>query len=73
MGVYLNKDYSRYSDGKFHINKIRILSDSTFVINFYSIETEEQLEYIRKYNCDLFQGYLVSKPVPKEQILKLLN
>lgn len=44
IGVYLNKDYSKDSDEKFQINKIRILSDSTFVLNFYSIETNEQFD-----------------------------
>lgn len=44
LGVYLNKDYSRDTGEKFQINKIRILSDSTFVLNFYSIETKEQFD-----------------------------
>ena len=37
------------------------------------IETKKQLDYISNYKCDYFQGYLVSKPITKEQILELLN
>ncbi len=28
------------------------------------IETEEELEFLRDINCDAFQGYLISKPMP---------
>ncbi len=30
------------------------------------IETEEELEYLRDINCDAFQGYLISKPMPAD-------
>lgn len=50
LGIYLNKDNSRESDGKFNITKIRILSDSIFVVNFYSIETKEQFDNFNQKN-----------------------
>ena len=28
------------------------------------IETNEQLAYLRKVNCDMVQGYVFSKPLP---------
>ena len=37
------------------------------------IETKEQLDYLKKHACDMFQGYLVSKPVPEVEINKLLK
>lgn len=37
------------------------------------IETKEQLEYLRKYKCKSGQGYLMSKPMPIEEIDKLLG
>ncbi|BCZ47563.1 diguanylate cyclase [Clostridium gelidum] len=52
---------------------ITLMKQLEFKVIAEGIETKEQLEYISKYNCDLFQGYLVSKPVPKEQIINLLN
>jgi len=37
------------------------------------VETKQQLDYLKKHNCDMFQGYLVSKPVPEEEINNLLK
>ncbi|NEU30518.1 EAL domain-containing protein [bacterium LRH843] len=37
------------------------------------IETNEQLEAIRKYGCDLAQGYLFGKPLPPEEFEKLFQ
>ena len=28
------------------------------------VETVEQLEWLRKANCDIIQGYLVERPMP---------
>lgn len=30
------------------------------------VETKEQVEFIRKLNCDVIQGYYYSKPLNKE-------
>ncbi|SHK14166.1 PAS domain S-box-containing protein/diguanylate cyclase (GGDEF) domain-containing protein [Geosporobacter subterraneus DSM 17957] len=35
------------------------------------VETEDQFNILQKYKCDLIQGYLISKPVPQEETLKL--
>ena len=32
------------------------------------VETKEQLDYLKKHGCDMFQGYLVSKPVPEVEM-----
>jgi EAL domain-containing protein (putative c-di-GMP-specific phosphodiesterase class I) len=32
------------------------------------VETEEQLEYLRKHECDQIQGFLISKPVPASEL-----
>jgi diguanylate cyclase (GGDEF)-like protein len=36
------------------------------------VETEEQLEFLTRHRCDLYQGYLFSQPVPAEELEKLL-
>lgn len=36
------------------------------------VETEEQLKMIQKFNCRTIQGFLLGKPMPKEQCEKLL-
>lgn len=37
------------------------------------VEYDEQLEYLKKYECDKMQGYLFSKPLPKDDVEKLLK
>ncbi|QSP95426.1 bifunctional diguanylate cyclase/phosphodiesterase [Marinobacter salinisoli] len=32
------------------------------------VETEQQLNFLRSYRCNLVQGYLISKPVPAEAL-----
>ena len=36
------------------------------------VETREQLRQLTRYECDVVQGYLFSKPVPEEAVRKLL-
>lgn len=36
------------------------------------VETEEQLKILHLINCDAWQGYLFSKPIPAEEFEKLL-
>ena len=37
------------------------------------VETTEQLEILQSMNCDEVQGYLISRPVPPEDIPALLT
>lgn len=37
------------------------------------IEKQEQLEALRSWNCDEFQGFMVSPPVPSEEFRELIN
>jgi len=37
------------------------------------VETEEQAVFLEKNNCDVIQGYLLSKPVMFNQLLKVLS
>lgn len=36
------------------------------------VEKKEQMEYLTKHKCDMMQGYYYSKPVPEEEVHKLL-
>ena len=36
------------------------------------VETIEQLEFLRKEGCDYYQGYYFSKPIMKEEFLRLI-
>jgi len=37
------------------------------------VETEEQFAFLKKYNCDYIQGYLLGKPMPSKDLLELLQ
>jgi len=37
------------------------------------VETEEQYAFLRHHNCDLLQGYLLSRPLPPEEIEPLIT
>ncbi len=36
------------------------------------VETLEQLKFLQKHGCDLYQGYLRSPPIPAEEFITLL-
>jgi diguanylate cyclase (GGDEF)-like protein/PAS domain S-box-containing protein len=36
------------------------------------VETREQLEFLKEQGCDLYQGYLMSPPLPADEFEKLL-
>jgi len=37
------------------------------------VETEAQLEFLRSHNCDMAQGYLFGKPMPANELVKVLQ
>ncbi|MFI3158492.1 MAG: EAL domain-containing protein [Methylococcaceae bacterium] len=37
------------------------------------VETQEQLDFLRKKGCDAYQGYFTSRPVPAEDFAELLR
>lgn len=37
------------------------------------VETVEQFEFLRTHDCDLVQGYYLSHPLPKSELIKLLQ
>ncbi len=37
------------------------------------VEEEFQLDYLKSKQCKYFQGYLMSRPIPKEEFLRLLK
>lgn len=37
------------------------------------VETENQLEFLKNYSCDMAQGYLFSNPIDENIFTKLLD
>jgi EAL domain-containing protein (putative c-di-GMP-specific phosphodiesterase class I) len=54
-------------------NILFLAHDLKFEVVAEGIESQEQLDYLRKYFCESGQGYLFSRPLPEEKITDLLN
>lgn len=37
------------------------------------VETKEQAEYLKRFQCNMVQGYYYSKPVPRQEVFSLLD
>ncbi|TCT14352.1 diguanylate cyclase/phosphodiesterase [Natranaerovirga pectinivora] len=37
------------------------------------VEMKDQFDLLSNYNCDIIQGYLVSRPIPKEEAVKFIG
>lgn len=48
-----------------HCLKLRVVAEG--------VETEEQLKFLSDEGCDEFQGYLISPPLPAEEVARFLS
>lgn len=56
------------------INYIMLIAEHLGVETIVEgVETKEQVDLIRKINCDIIQGYYYSKPISKEDFEKYFN
>jgi len=70
-----------FIDGLLNISKkqnlvksiIAMAKSLNLIVVAEGIETDEQLLYLEKYGCHLGQGYLLSRPLPAEEIGILLD
>ncbi|MCK9337465.1 MAG: EAL domain-containing protein [Arcobacteraceae bacterium] len=60
------------SDKEIAITIINIGHTFGFRVLAEGVENEEQLEFLKSQGCDVFQGYLRSKPLPADEIELLL-
>jgi EAL domain-containing protein (putative c-di-GMP-specific phosphodiesterase class I) len=37
------------------------------------VEQQGELDFLQSHGCELFQGYLFSKPLPADEMLKLMH
>lgn len=44
-----------------------------FTVVAEGVETEAQLETLRHLNCDIVQGFLISKPVTADELIQLFS
>lgn len=60
-------------DGKFIETIIKLAHTIGLHVVAEGVEHREQFEMLRSYNCELIQGYYISKPVSYEKINNLLQ
>lgn len=54
-------------------NILKLANDLNFEVIAEGVETYEQMQLLVTYNCENGQGFLLSKPLPVENIIKLLS
>ncbi len=37
------------------------------------VETDQQMHYVKRAKCDMIQGYLISRPLPEEEAIRLIR
>ncbi len=53
--------------------KAHLLAEKIFKSTAEGVENKEQLDFLVEQECDEIQGYYFSKPLPLEELKKLLN
>ncbi|MDF1617732.1 EAL domain-containing protein [Petrocella sp. FN5] len=48
-----------------HVNKMDVVAEG--------VESYEEMELLRTEKCDMIQGYLLSKPIPPNEAIELMN
>jgi EAL domain-containing protein (putative c-di-GMP-specific phosphodiesterase class I) len=61
------------TDGALLATIVRLAKDRGLRTVAEGVETDEQLERVRSVGCDRAQGYLLGKPVPKDELDTLLR
>ncbi|MFK5881214.1 MAG: EAL domain-containing protein [Sulfurospirillum sp.] len=65
-------DIEHSKQEKLFINMIiNIANELGLSVVAEGVETKEQLEYLRNMGCEMYQGFLCSKPLPEEEFEKL--
>ena len=54
-------------------NSIRMIRQMDLAILVEGVETEEQIKLLETMDVDYLQGFFFSKPVPKDQFLKIIS
>ena len=54
-------------------NLVSTFKDSNFSVLVEGVETENQNNLVKEAGVDYIQGYLYSRPIPKDECIKLLK
>lgn len=67
------KDYPHYDNGSIAKTVIDLSHNLDFSVIAEGVETEEQIEFLEKNNCDSVQGYYFFKPLSESDVAKLFE
>ncbi len=68
------RDISGDPDDKTIVRAVTAMAHNmNIIVVAEGVETEEQLEFLRKTGCDEMQGFLFSKPLPAEKFRELMS
>lgn len=64
-----------YNNNEYHIIKsvVEMVKELGIKSIAEGVETKEQLELVKNLNYDAYQGYYLSKPIPKYEVIDFLN
>jgi len=65
-------DIDNEKDRSFVSIIIQISKNFNLEVVAEGVETKEQLEYLKKMDCDIYQGYYCSRPLPKNDFEQLI-
>ncbi|HDY86202.1 MAG TPA: EAL domain-containing protein, partial [Methylophaga sp.] len=71
--AFVSECHSNKEDAAICIAIITLAKSLGLKIVAEGVETYEQLEFLKKYNCEVYQGFYFSRPVGIEQISLLLQ
>jgi FOG: EAL domain len=54
-------------------NTIRMIQQMNRKILVEGVETQKQIELLKKLRVDYLQGFYFSKPIPKDDFIKLIS
>ena len=74
----IDKEFTKFiTNNKVHSSIVKTICDLGTSLNMdiicEGVETQEQSDMVKKYGARLIQGYLISKAVPYEEALNLLE
>ncbi len=65
----MSRDNDAYSIIKYVIKIVKALKITSIA---EGVETEDQLNLLKELNCDAYQGYFLSRPLPKDKVIDFL-
>jgi EAL domain-containing protein (putative c-di-GMP-specific phosphodiesterase class I) len=71
--IFVRNMHSNDSDRVMVEKTIELGHDLGMTVTAEGVETEAQLEFLRKKGCDRAQGYLFSRPLPPQQMIAWLS